>query len=442
VPGCDEVTDAELVASIQCGTDREADLAWESLIERYGEQLLRYLVRAKGLTSEELQDVAGETWSRAVQLIPRYEDRGYSLFAWLKAIAHRVFLEHFKERYLKDEAGAWRRKAVSLDVRAAVGIEPESEMAGPADQVLRAFSQEELAAAIQEALAEAPPDYRAYLEARYLCDMTPKDIMELAPRPPRCCLWGLAGWDLTASLVRTVIVSSNRRERVMDAADREAVKGLLLEAWIDDLRQDRRPRLLPEMNSLTQEEIAEVMALARWYKGSLHPTELDAHALNGVTSSVRSRIAQARAKERQAAEAIVAEAPSFSTLLQTALRHQGVNLQAVERTQALPARTVQQLETGQLPPHRVPLEKMVALLRGLRLVSERVVTLVRQASIAWAEQSYGQPQTQLGRIDPTLDEEERGQLLRETSAAGGDDGLGGELERIEAYCRTLAGRLS
>src|SRR5206468_4204820 len=100
------------------------------------DQLVRYLVRAKGLTSEELLDVASETWGRAVRLIARYEDRGHSFFAWLKAIANNVAREHFKKHYLKDASGAWRRAEVSLDARVEAGAEPAAGD-DPADHVLR-----------------------------------------------------------------------------------------------------------------------------------------------------------------------------------------------------------------------------------------------------------------------------------------------------------------
>ena len=52
----------------------------------------------------------------------------------------------------------------------------------------------------------------------------------------------------------------------------EALRGELLAAWLDDLRQDRPPRDHPAVRALSPDDVAEVLRLARWHKSVFFPS--------------------------------------------------------------------------------------------------------------------------------------------------------------------------
>ena len=54
--------------------------------------------------------------------------------------------------------------------------------------------------------------------------------------------------------------------------ENEALRGELLEAWLDDLSRDRPPRDHPAVHALPPDDVAEVMRLARWHKGVFFPS--------------------------------------------------------------------------------------------------------------------------------------------------------------------------
>ena len=54
--------------------------------------------------------------------------------------------------------------------------------------------------------------------------------------------------------------------------ENEALRGELLAAWLDDLRQDRPPRDHPAVRALPPADVAEVLRLARWHKGVFFPS--------------------------------------------------------------------------------------------------------------------------------------------------------------------------
>lgn len=74
----------------------------------------------------------------------------------------------------------------------------------------------------------------------------------------------------------------------------DAVKGRLLDLWLDDLRNERRPRICGEMKGLSEAELTEVMELARFYKGALWPTQVTEEGAASLKAGVLAAIAKAR----------------------------------------------------------------------------------------------------------------------------------------------------
>jgi transcriptional regulator with XRE-family HTH domain len=226
----------------------------------------------------------------------------------------------------------------------------------------------------------------------------------------------------------------------MNSVEKEAIKGRLLDLWLEDLRSERRPRMAPEMEQLTNEEIEEVMELARFHKAALFPTRLEQGALDGLASTVLSRLSQQRADEHRAVEEATAGAASFSMALQAAREQRGVGREALERSLGVMKGALGQLETAELPPHLFPIERMARLLQIVRLNSGRIVESIREASLTWAREKFAQPQMRLGRIDPDASAQEHRELL-EGSSGGDAAELAEEVGRIDAYCDALAAKL-
>lgn len=227
----------------------------------------------------------------------------------------------------------------------------------------------------------------------------------------------------------------------MESPDKEVLKGMLLDQWMEDLIEDRAPRVLPEMEQLSQYEIAETLALARWLTAMTPATPTPAE-VESVAATVSARIRREEEEEQSALAVAAKEATSFGGLLTTARRIRQLRSTDIERTLRLPNGTLDNLENGVLPPHRIAVDRMVALLRALRVTTTEVVELVRSAGFEWATRVYTQPATQLGRIDAQLRAASRHALLAEAEAAGDQRAdLLEELDRIDRYCNSLAAQL-
>lgn len=222
---------------------------------------------------------------------------------------------------------------------------------------------------------------------------------------------------------------------------RAAIKGLIFDRWLDDLAQDRPPRSMPELAALAPREIAATMQLARWYAAACFLPE----PATGVSETLVHRVREDTENQSQAELTIAASATgtatSFGTLLNDVRNQRGIAAADLEHALAAPTRTIARLETGELPPHRVPPDTMLLLLHGLRLASRRAIALIREASIRWATAAYVAPQTQLGWIDPEVHDAAKRRLLPDTAPREEQRRLDQELAQIERYCHALGARL-
>lgn len=161
------IDDATLVRRIQLGGHDEELAAFEALVRQYGEKLLRSLA-AKGLSSEECQDVASETWLRAWRGIARFEYRGISVFSWLIQIARNVSHELFRRRYL----------GLPLEDNAA-DVDVAYQEDDTATLVVGRLDRQEFSEAVHAVLQEAPEDFRLMIEAQFVAEFSTEEVMEL-----------------------------------------------------------------------------------------------------------------------------------------------------------------------------------------------------------------------------------------------------------------------
>jgi len=227
----------------------------------------------------------------------------------------------------------------------------------------------------------------------------------------------------------------------MESPDKEVLKGMLLDRWLKDLEADRAPSFLDEMHQLSQEDIAETLSLARWLT-ALTPATPTSTEVESVAATVRAQIRDEEEEEQRALADAAEQATSFGGLLIVTRRIRQLRPSDIERALRLSGGTLDNLEKGVVPPHRIPVDRMVGLLRALRVATNEVVELIRAAGFEWANRVYTQPATQLGRIDSQLSAESRHALLAEATAEGDQRAeLAEELERVERYCQALTAQL-
>lgn len=229
----------------------------------------------------------------------------------------------------------------------------------------------------------------------------------------------------------------------MDAEEKEVIKGVLLDRWISDLRQDRTPTIMSEMEHLTPQEIDETLSLARWMAAVITPITPSVAEASAVAATVLAQI-RSETKQHEVLLDVIKQATSFAGLILHARSIRKLRIpEEVERALNLREGIIAGLEYAKTPPHRVPSESLLTLLRVLHVATIDVVPLIRADSVRWAQSAYSQTSTQLGRVDPNLGAEQRYQLLIEATVHDDPQGeLAKELQSIEQYCAVVSAQLS
>ena len=228
---------------------------------------------------------------------------------------------------------------------------------------------------------------------------------------------------------------------MMDAEEKEVIKGMLLDRWISDLRQDLTPTVLSEMEHLTPQEIDETLRLARWMAAALAPVTPPIAEADAVAATVLAQI-QSETKQHEILSDVVKQATSFAGLILTARSIRKVRIPELERALRLREGMIEGLEYAKIPPHRVPSESLVTLLRALHVAAIDVVPLIRADSVQWAQSAYSQASTQLGRVDTRLGAAQRYLLLAEAAQHDNPQReLAEELQQIEQFCEVVAEQL-
>lgn len=150
--------DDALVARCLAG---EAE-AFRSLVERHQHSVFSIALRMVG-NREEAMDLAQETFVRAFASLRRYRPDG-RFEAWLRRIVTNLCLNHLR-----------RPPSVSLE-------EVELDEATDSDPA-RIFLAQEKAHAIQQAIDNLPPDYRAVIVLRFTEGLSYREMSEVLNLP-------------------------------------------------------------------------------------------------------------------------------------------------------------------------------------------------------------------------------------------------------------------
>lgn len=228
-------------------------------------------------------------------------------------------------------------------------------------------------------------------------------------------------------------MSDQHRKEMHDMPEeRDELKGRLLSLWLDDLKQSKALGLYDEMKSLSKSEIADVMRLARLAGATFYPNSVSSIGLQNHAKRLAKYAFDQRSNQINLNLAAIQKAPRFGDLLKHVVASSGINSSMLGSSLNLPGSTLSDLETGELPPHRLPLDTLTKILMALHLLSKETIDLIRKSSQEWAYRVYGSTSTQLGRVDVGLKGEDRRRVMEDQ----GD--LSKELERIETCCVQLA----
>jgi RNA polymerase sigma-70 factor, ECF subfamily len=158
--------DADVVALAQRG--REA--AYRELIRRYERPVFSLVFRM--VRNRELaEDLAQDTFIKVLQHIDRYRPE-FKFSSWLFKIANNVAIDHLRRRQLDTVSMDGAPHAVTADAVEATSF----DVSGGGESALDRLEAKELGTAIEAAISQLRPEYRACILLRHVEDKSYEEI--------------------------------------------------------------------------------------------------------------------------------------------------------------------------------------------------------------------------------------------------------------------------
>lgn len=144
---------------------RRREEALAALYETHYERVARYIFARLG-DRQEAEDLASETFVRALGSLDRFEERGLPMEAWLFRIAHNLLVDHIRKRS--------RAERVPLD-----GIPVRSD-ADPAEDAQTSEQIERL----RRAMARLSPAQREVIGLRFYSGLSSEECARILNKKP------------------------------------------------------------------------------------------------------------------------------------------------------------------------------------------------------------------------------------------------------------------
>ncbi len=158
--------DADVVALAQRGREP----AYRELIRRYERPVFSLVFRM--VRDRELaEDLAQDTFIKVLQHIDRYRPE-FKFSSWLFKIANNVAIDHLRRRQLDTISMDGSPHAVTSDAVQATSF----DVSAHDESALERLEAKELGSAIEDAIAQLRPEYRACILLRHVEDKSYEEI--------------------------------------------------------------------------------------------------------------------------------------------------------------------------------------------------------------------------------------------------------------------------
>ena len=164
----EQLDDRALVSRILEG-DRDR---FTELVKRYEKRVVNYVYRITH-RYEEAHDLAQEIFVKVFVALDRYDPK-YQFSTWLFRIAQNSAIDALRKKSIAE---------VPLAKPAGDEEPKEREFADTGVSPYRALKNKQLAAAIDQAVVELPPDYRELIQLRHFAELSYEEIASMKKLP-------------------------------------------------------------------------------------------------------------------------------------------------------------------------------------------------------------------------------------------------------------------
>jgi RNA polymerase sigma-70 factor, ECF subfamily len=164
----EQLDDRALVTRI-LGGDRDR---FTQLVKRYEKRVVNYVYRITH-RYEDAHDLAQEIFVKVFMALDRYDPK-YQFSTWLFRIAQNSAIDALRKKSIAE---------VPLAKPAGDDEPKDREFADTGVSPYRALKNKQLAAAIDKAVVELPPDYRELIQLRHFAELSYEEIASMKKLP-------------------------------------------------------------------------------------------------------------------------------------------------------------------------------------------------------------------------------------------------------------------
>ena len=165
----EQLDDRVLVSRILEG-DRDR---FTELVKRYEKRVVNYVYRITH-RYEEAHDLAQEIFVKVFVALDRYDSK-YQFSTWLFRIAQNTAIDALRKKSIVEVPIA-KPASADDDIK-------DREFPDPGVSPYRALKNKQLAAAIDRAVLDLPPDYRELIRLRHFAELSYEEIASMKKLP-------------------------------------------------------------------------------------------------------------------------------------------------------------------------------------------------------------------------------------------------------------------
>ena len=165
----EQLDDRVLVSRILEG-DRDR---FTELVKRYEKRVVNYVYRITH-RYEEAHDLAQEIFVKVFVALDRYDSK-YQFSTWLFRIAQNTAIDALRKKSIVEVPIA-KPASADDDIK-------DREFPDPGVSPYRALKNKQLAAAIDRAVVDLPPDYRELIRLRHFAELSYEEIASMKKLP-------------------------------------------------------------------------------------------------------------------------------------------------------------------------------------------------------------------------------------------------------------------
>jgi hypothetical protein len=220
---------------------------------------------------------------------------------------------------------------------------------------------------------------------------------------------------------------------------REEKKAKVFAEWYDTVKNGLKPEIDANISALDRSEFEETVSLLRFNQAIANPSIPSKEQMDKLRNNIFTEIEIKQKEQFSNVDLKKLNIIEFGDLVTLRINSCKLNRAELASQLGIHYRLLHDIEVAGAPPIRLPLDSMINLLNKLKISSKDVLELINDSTLKWILSSYPKGESTMARIDLTLSDIKRKQLLDDGEQLPED--VTREIQRLNVYIEELSKKI-